>query len=654
MTQGIFVRILIMNLKPITILILLLLAGLTQAGVSYAQDIEQLEEAAITSAIAKVDASVLQIETIGGLDRVDGNAVSVGPCSATVIHEDGYLIASSFSFIHRPASIFVKLPSGERAACQIVARDLSRNLLLLKVDTEEKLSVPEFVSRKDLEVGGWAIAVGRVFDPSATNISTGIISATNRIWGKAVQADAKISPNNFGGPLINIDGKVIGILTPLSTRGETVSAGIDWYDSGIGFAVPFEGLMERLDEWKKGTSLYAGKIGVSFKGSNVYADKAEVAALVGTSPAAKAGIRAGDVIVELAGKKIRRQSELRHAIGPFYANDTIKVVVQRDGKPLEFSVTLAQKIDPYVQTYLGMMLDNSDPQKLNVVRHVFAGSPAAKAGVQAGDSIEKLNDVPVKDIETIRGLLFDVKVSDAVALGIVRNGKAQTLSFAAAKVDASIPKNLKPLKSIQREPQTTTGIVEVKVPEEPNLCHAFVPTSQFGSAPGLMVWIAKPGEVDFESYSKRWQQVCNEWNLILLVPQSADKTKWVPDDADFIQKAVDQLKLTHPFDNNRTAIGGSASGGSMAALTAFGNRDVFRGLILVDAAIPTRAGRLSADPVNRLHVLLPTYAELDKDKNGKSNLGKLNAAKIPVSHERVVPADLIKDSAKWLNGLDRF
>ncbi len=618
-----------------------------------AQDIEQLEEEAINAAIAKVDKSVLQIESIGGLDRIGDKTASVGPSTALVIDADGYLISSSYNFVHKPTSIFVKLADGKRAACEIVARDLSRNLTLLKVDTKEKLTVPKFVGRDKLKVGNWAIAVGRTFDPSSTNISVGIVSATNRIWGKAIQTDAKISPNNYGGALIDIDGNVIGILTPLSTRGAGPTAGSDWYDSGIGFAVPMDEIVKRLPTMKKGKDLYPGLLGISFAGRNIYADPAKIAAMGGTSPAAKAGIRSGDTIVKFAGKNIRRQAELRHAVGPYYAGDSVAVTIDRDGKEMEFTVTLAQKIDPYQQPYLGLLLGTKTDSGLPI-RHVFDQSPAAKAALKNGDIITTF--AGDKNVEqAIENWIIGSKIGDEVAIEVVRDGKSIRSTLKSVAVDPALPASFAAETKIDGKPDYQTGIVEVKVPEEPNTCHAYVPETQFRSAPGLLVWIPRPGEFEFKDVVKNWEAVCQKHNFILLFPQSADKQKWRPDEADFVQKAIDQLRLSHKFDDARVAIAGSGSGGSMAATTAFSNRDQIRGLAMINASLPRRVGRIAASPVNRLTVFAGSFVEKDKDKNGKTIQTRMSAAKIPVVHTKIGSTkELYETLAVWLDCLKRY
>src|SRR5439155_23501610 len=107
----------------------------------------------------------------------------------------------------------------------------------------------------DIHVGQWAIAVGRTYEGDRPNLSLGIVSAVGRIWGKAIQTDAKISPSNYGGPLVDISGRVTGVLVPLVPEGNNEIAGVEWYDSGIGFAVPLAHIMNVLPRLKEGHDL---------------------------------------------------------------------------------------------------------------------------------------------------------------------------------------------------------------------------------------------------------------------------------------------------------------------------------------------------------------------------------------------------------------
>src|SRR4029079_14702337 len=106
----------------------------------------------------------------------------------------------------------------------------SRQLVLLKVNVDAKLPVPEVAPRRDIRVGQWAIALGRTYESTSPNLSIGVISAVDRVWSKAIQTDAKISPSNYGGPLVDISGRVMGVLAPLTPESSSEIAGVDWYD----------------------------------------------------------------------------------------------------------------------------------------------------------------------------------------------------------------------------------------------------------------------------------------------------------------------------------------------------------------------------------------------------------------------------------------
>ena len=156
-------------------------------------------------------------------------------------------------------------------------------LVLLKVDAGQPLPLPEATPEKDIQVGWWAIALGRAFDVSQPNISVGIVSAVDRLSGRAVQTDAKVSPTNYGGPLVDIRGRVMGVLSPLSPQKSGEVSGVEWYDSGIGFAVPLEHINQILPRWKEG-DLKPGLVGVSLKAGDVYADAPVIAAAGQTRP----------------------------------------------------------------------------------------------------------------------------------------------------------------------------------------------------------------------------------------------------------------------------------------------------------------------------------------------------------------------------------
>src|SRR6187200_1154104 len=153
--------------------LLIVAAGLSPIVAPCQDSLAEQEEIALRGAAQRIAPCVVRIETIGGLERVGKLLVNTGPTTGLVVDEGGYVISSAFNFVQQPASILVTLPSGARASAQIVARDHSRMLVLLKVNTTEKLTVPVPVPRAETTVGQWAIAVGRTYDPSDVNVSVG-------------------------------------------------------------------------------------------------------------------------------------------------------------------------------------------------------------------------------------------------------------------------------------------------------------------------------------------------------------------------------------------------------------------------------------------------------------------------------------------------
>ena len=321
--------------------------ALFSAPIAHAADINEATETAMKAASAKVAPSVVKIETAGGLELIPeggkkggppgaggpGIRKGVGPTTGLLVDPDGYVVTSSFNFAHKPTNITVTVPGRPKRPAVEVATDQTRMLTLLKVRVEEGdnpvFPVPSAFPKKDVDIGLWALALGRTSDPETDHppsMSIGIVSAVNRIWGKAIQTDAKTSPVNYGGPLVAIDGRVFGVIVPMSNRAEGEAAGVDVYDSGIGFAVPLEdvlAVLPRVKNLKKGEVLVLrrGLLGITPQGTDVYNAAPVIGAIQPDSAAARAGIQVGDKILDINGKKIPNYSTLQHVLGPMYEGD---------------------------------------------------------------------------------------------------------------------------------------------------------------------------------------------------------------------------------------------------------------------------------------------------------------------------------------------
>ena len=632
-------------------------------------NIEQLEQQALYDAAAKVAPYVVRIETIGGLEKVGKVLTNMGPTSGVIVGEDGYIISSEFNFIQKPSSILVQLPSGKRKSAKVVSKDQSRKLVLLKIDVDEPLNVPEAAAKESIHVGEWAVTVGRTLPGEAFNMSVGIVSAKNRIWGRAIQTDANVSPANYGGALVDIEGKVIGVLAPLSPDSNAVVAGSEWYDSGIGFCIPFQDILDSLDRLKEG-DLNAGKLGVAMKGANAYADELIVALSRPKSPARDARIVKGDKILSINGVEVSSHAQMKHVLGPLLAGETVRIVYQRKGKTFEEDVVLTDKLEPYVHPFLGILparepnvIGDQDREEAGVpVRYVYEDSPASKIGIKAGDVILRLNDEEVADVVELRNAIAAIEPDEEVSIAF-RSGEEErerTPTLAALPIDLpdEIPAAFPDIEEFNDDlPQL--GKVNVKLPEEEGDCVAYVPeTYDPRFAHSLLVVLPPPGKVDIKELIKSWKSFSEDNRTILLMPQAKLARSWMPTETKFIRKTIENVRKDYLIDSERIAVYGADNSGSMAFLTAFSHRDLIRGTVTFNAAVPSRAPVYFNEPLQRYAAFMIGAEESRSAKRIKANMESLREAKVPVT-ERTTADENLSDDLKaevmrWLDTLDRI
>lgn len=654
--------------KRITVTVLLVTAWTTSALCGQ-ESLTGMEEDAMRSAVRHVAPSVVRIETLGGVEQFQGKLLGSGPATGLIVSEDGYILSSAFAFVSQPSSILVTLPSGKRTSATIVARDKSRMLVLLKASTDEKLPVPTVVSRDKLQVGQWTLAVGRTYPGEFPNISVGILSAVNRIWGKAVQTDAKISPSNYGGPLIDIRGNVIGILVPLSPQRQGEMAGAEWYDSGIGFAIPLADIMPRLDEMKQGTDLLPGIMGVSFRDRDIYSTPPVIAACMAKSPAREAGLQVGDTIVEVDGVPIQRQAQLRHLLGPKVAGETIRVVVERgeeeEKERIEVSMQLVAELEPYIRPEIGILpMRETGDQAGVTVRATLPDSPAAQARLQRGDRIVGLDETDIADTDALREAVIAFDPGAEITLRYVRGDEAKSATIKLAPQSTVVPESLPPAHA-KIEPGAgelpATGVVEIQIPEVANKCVAYVPeTYNPAHAYGMLVWLHAPGSFDQEELIKLWKPLCEAENLILVAPQSADVRRWTATEIEFIRKAMDEVLGDYSIDSARVVLHGYLAGAAMAYHVAFGNRDICRGVAPVGSPLPMRIGTPATDPMEPLAIYSWSSASSRVAEQIAAGEEKLQEKKFPVltatvpGPERYLNSEELAKLIRWIDTLDRI
>ena len=640
-------------------------------------DILQLEEAAVKAATRHVSASVVQIETIGG------NADDAGVSTGTVVSADGLILTAAYNLRHEPSSIFIKAINSksskpERLIVELLATDHSRNLCLLKADLPAGVElVPVIASEESsLEVGSTTIAVGKVH-AAAASISVGILSATQRVWGRAVQTDAKISRSNYGGPLINFSGETIGILAPLSPDDSSVEAGAEWYDSGIGFAVPLESYYPSIDRMAEGEDLNAGLLGITLSAEDIYADVPEIELCSPKSPASECGLLPGDIIVAVDGVPVISQSQMKQVTGPKYAGDEITLTVMRADQEQSFTATMVDRIDPFVELAIGVVPARSGKMKSAEVGQVLPGTPAANTPLSSGDIISAVNNEAVKTWGDFQSKINLLETGDEIEI-VVRNeseanrSAAETKTVSLIPLSASLPQNPDYSEaddsgeSIDSDAQTAERweLIEVaiNVAGSANRCTAFLPRRKLSkdgkdeSKHPLFVWIAQPGNADIEKMRQAAEPIVTQQGIAVIIPQSFNSQGWRPEETEFIIKAIGKLKKRVAIDESRIAIGGELTAAKMSALTAFIHRKTFRGLIMYNSLFPSRIPRIETRPDQRLMILMVTnnkFAKIDKMEKMKELIEK---RKFPIHHLSSTDetfAKMLPQISRWIEALDR-
>ncbi len=639
-------------------------AALLASGPPVAADLTELEEQAFRAATARVAPSVVRIETLGGLERVGRVLFGTGPTTGLVVGEDGYIVSSAFNFRHRPASILVRLPNGARKPARLVATDHSRMLVLLKIEVDEPLAVPEFAPLEELRVGQWALALGRAFEGDEPNVAIGIVSARSRVWGKAVQTDAAVSPNNYGGPLIDIAGRVLGVVAPLSPQGTDEMAGYEWYDSGIGFAVHADQVVRALPRLMAGEDLHAGLLGVNLRGGNPAISEAVLANCHPNSPAQKAGLEAGDKIVEVDGRSVERTAELREALAQFYAGETVRLAVVRNNERLERELELVAALAPYEHPFLGFLpMRGPQPGEGVAVRYVYPESPAAHAGIRRGDVVAALAGKPVAAPDRLREELSQYEPNAEVELAVLRDGETLGITVTLGRLPEEIPQEELPSAlggiDLPEEAAAPQGTVSAKVPEFPNDAWAYVPGSYRPDVPhGLVVWLHDPEGLQWDELVAQWRSECDRGQWILLAPKSTDPRRWDRTELPLVRRLIDQISGEYAIDPARIVLAGRDAGGAMALLAASQNRDAVRGIGLIDAPPP---GRIAPnEPLQRLAFYV---AHSEKSRHAAAvapAVERLREAKYPVTlkHLGEAPRPLTPDEraefSRWVDALDRL
>lgn len=626
--------------------------------------LDELEQIAFQNASDFAQDCVVQIETFGGQEIVNKQFVATGPSSGTVLSADGWIITSTFQFKGQPASITVVLPDDQRKAAKLVARDFSRELALLKIDVDKPLRAAVPSQKSQWEVGQWAIALGKTFDFKTASRSVGILSAQGRIFNRAIQTDAKISPQNYGGPLIDLQGNVMGILAPMNPGIATEGEVEQWYDSGVGFAVPLEDVLERLPRLQTGEDIHPGRAGFRSSSADEFAPEILLSGVTPGSPAAKAGLKAGDRIVGagLTPQSIRpvaMHSELKHIMGTVDAGKSMTFDIDRQGTRYQLDVTLVKELPIYREPFLGVVIDPLSPSNLPKVSAVVPNSPASQSGVQVGDVIVSIAGAALDDANTLDNKIAFVDYREPLefqwrdANGTERTTK--TTLTTPPEEDLEWAPVLFPVPNNAVETKGAKGTVQLPLGDIKNKAFAIVPSNYCDELPhGLLIVFADAGVQDQKIWSDAWDTFTRDNRWIVVVAQSADEKAWSFEEVEVASRLRSYVSTNYKIDKRRLCIAGVSAGTLPAYVTAMQGIESYRGVWLCNAKMSARVRVLPAEPlkslqffVNGPEAALPEFVQLAK-KSGHSvafSVEELTASKM-------LDSPVIVKLQRWLRLLE--
>lgn len=384
-----------------------------------------------------------------------------GTGSGVIISSDGYILTNNH-VAAEAEQITVKLADGREFKAKRVGTDPDTDLAVIKIEASS-LPVARLADSDALEQGEWVIALGSPFGLSQT-MTAGIVSATGRDLGAGagqftnyIQTDASINPGNSGGPLVNMQGEVVGINTLIFSQTGT--------SAGIGFAIPSSLANKIYAQLVKSGKVTRGYLGVRLQ--VVSPVLAKSVGLQGTdgalvsdfakedSPAAKAGLRSGDVIVEFDGKPVKTPKQLTEYVADSAVGKIAQLKYVRDGRLQTAAVSLGERPalaeaaepeekgeDEEDSGKLGISTSNVTPELVRqlklkvttgvVIQSVQPDSPAAEAGLLRGDVIHRVNRMPIAGRQDLVNAMASLKGEKEIAMQIERNGQ---LTFVSLTLD---------------------------------------------------------------------------------------------------------------------------------------------------------------------------------------------------------------------------
>lgn len=375
-------------------------------------------------------------------DNDSGEVIEAGG-SGFIIDKTGNILTNA-RVVDGADSVKVQLSDRKEYTAKVIGIDKRSDIALIKIDGKD-LPVAELGDSDKVQVGDWVLAIGSPFGFAET-ATKGIVSALGRslpndTYTPFIQTDAAINPGNSGGPLFNSKGEVIGINSQIYTRNGAFN--------GLGFAIPINVAKNIAEQLKDGGTVQRGWLGVAIQETNQKLaesfgmDKPEgalVAQVMKDSPAEKAGLKIGDVILQYDNHRIEKSSDLPPLVAITPSDKTVELEVLRGGKKETVKVTIGSldkadgngvSSDGRNTELRGMTLTslNSDSKSaLNfdgegvLISKVTPKSAAAKSGIRAGDVLMAVGDIDVRSPKQVGELFAKVDRTRPVPVLIYRRG----------------------------------------------------------------------------------------------------------------------------------------------------------------------------------------------------------------------------------------
>ncbi len=378
-----------------------------------------------------------------------------GQGSGVIYNSQGFIVTNKH-VVKDAGEIITRLYDGSEYKAKIVGTDERSDIVVLKIDAE-KLTPAKFGNSDSLELGEIVLAIGNPIGLGQV-VTSGIISAKGtsnlRITGfeDFVQTDAIINQNSYGGPLVNMDGEVVGISTlpPEQTAGYF----------GISLAIPINVVNKAAEDLIKHGRVTRGWLGVTAQPVTREIQKAlglknNLGALVSDiepgSSAANAGVKCGDVIIKYNGKKIKNLLHLRSLVKGTEINKEVEMTVLRDGRELILNTDILEAKKSEARSKndlfrnLGLVVQNLssklsinlgyEDEKGVIIAKVQKGSPASKVGLTKGDLIVEIQHKPVTSSDELYQAILRIQNEEDILMFIKRSGKASKFIVLKQKKD---------------------------------------------------------------------------------------------------------------------------------------------------------------------------------------------------------------------------